>query len=703
MRLWRKGIWAALLLSLLRWVGPVDCFAASKARHEKTYEYSDNVLFQGVYGTNSLYFEIPEYWNVQYVTARITYAVSPLITEVPANLTFYINGDPVGTQKVDAKDGSLVEYELEIPLSYLTDGYNEFRIGGYARLYDEEGCLDNLSGANWIEILGTSYLLVGYELSDAEITLGDYPYPFVSSLDETGKSLTVYLPDTPSKQELAAAFALCADLADETEGTCELQIKNFQSLSKTGNRIILSTTERLPESIQKEAQTALEEKGFPTDDAWLLEYEQGGGRTLIIAAKEEERLKQCVGTLLNADRISQEKDAYAAIPDSEEILYEQDLTVNALMTEGVELEELVGQDGLNFIGPFHQTQTIYLPYTGGFVLGEGGKITLKLRYSDNLDFDRSMITVYWGNTPIASKRLEQEQADGDEFSFLLPADVTGEQAGSITIAYDLELKELYCTKRADQMPWGYVSGDSSLYLPMGSTTNYSFAHRPYPFQNLGQFHDLALVVPETMTEEEYRLFVALANFCGTQLGAVGQLDVYDADTFPTEETDANIISLGTFRDNPLIQTLQPSLSISYQENGEAFADNEQVIFGETYARDIGVLQMIRSPYHSDRAILVACAADQEGIGILADYLTDAEKLAALSGDACIIDSDLIGKTYTFLNQTAGDRVTLREQLAENKEAVIFTLVSTAAMALLALAVTIIAIRYGRNKKNERKN
>ena len=46
-------------------------------------------------------------------------------------------------------------------------------------------------------------------------------------------------------------------------------------------------------------------------------------------------------------------------------------------------------------------------------------VDIKMRYSDNLDFDRSLVTLYWGDTPVASKKLSHEFADNDTFSFLI--------------------------------------------------------------------------------------------------------------------------------------------------------------------------------------------------------------------------------------------------------------------------------------------
>ena len=77
--------------------------------------------------------------------------------------------------------------------------------------------------------------------------------------------------------------------------------------------------------------------------------------------------------------------------------------------------------------------------------------------------------MYWGETPIASKKLTKERSSGDELTFTIPADVVGTSAGKVSIAFDLEIQDLICTPRQMDMPWGYVTKDSILYKYINST------------------------------------------------------------------------------------------------------------------------------------------------------------------------------------------------------------------------------------------
>lgn len=196
---------------------PVTTLNVGSASYFKDFTYDDNVLFSGIYKTHKFYFQIPEYWDCQYVYAQIEAELSQLIQDVPASLTFMINDDPIATCQMDYQNGSTQVFYVEIPVEYIQEGYNSFSITGYVRLYDEDGCIDDFSGANWISVRGTSFVQVGYEARDAENRISAYPYPFMSSLNEDGSETEILVSDECDADELAAALLLRADLGSETD------------------------------------------------------------------------------------------------------------------------------------------------------------------------------------------------------------------------------------------------------------------------------------------------------------------------------------------------------------------------------------------------------------------------------------------------------------------------------------------------------
>ncbi len=672
-----------------------------ETQHHQIFKYSQNIVLRGMFEKSGFFFKVQKYWDTVYALAQIEYTVSPLITDdVPASLTFFINNQPIYSCAVRYNDGVSQIVYVPIPTEFLKEGFNEFAITGYVRLYDDDECLDDFSGANWISISASSFIETGYELVDIEGKLSYYPYPLISSVDQTGADLTVFVPSGANEEELRAAFMLRAHLGNETTTEDKIAFRTLDHYERsTGNALIVAQLGRLP-------QEALSQYNALGEDfsggAAVFEYEKEDGFVIVVTASDEKDLSEGACLLMDEDRITQEKYNWAFVAAGSAQTVITNRTLSSLIEDGETIKGITNQDGIQFIGPFHQENTIFLPFSGGFVLGEGGKIELRMRYSDNLDFDRSLVTVYWGSTPVASKKLEKENADNDIFSFLMPSDVVGTHSDSIRIAFDLEIQELYCTKRADQMPWAYVSGDSTFYLPSGVSSTYDLALRPYPFQVLGLYNNLAVVVPDKMSDTEYSLLGRIAALTGTNVSPYGTMKIWFASKFPLEKENANVIVLGTWKDNVIIQMLDKDLSFKFAEDGSRFVSNDQLLLSPRYASEISVFQIIRHPKQDGRAILVVSAPDDKALSLVDRFCSVQENNWTFAGDTFVIDTDLETKSFRFLEELPEEKLTLQERLTQHKDAVLFTLISTAAMLVLFVGALLILLRYRRNVNEEGK-
>ena len=671
-----------------------------ETQYVKIFKYSSNIVLRGIFGSSGFFFKIQDYWDTRYVLAQIEYTVSPMIQGVPASLTFFINDHPIYSCSVNYENGASQIVFVSIPLEFLLTDYNEFAITGYVRVYDEDGCLDDFSGANWISISESSFIEAGYDLVDFGNKISYYPYPLISSMDDTGADLTVYVPNQALEEELRAAFLMRADLGNETGAEDRIGFKTLpETLPEQGNALIIAQADRLPEYARKAMPAGID---LSWEGAFVYLYGQQGAYVMVVTAARAEDLTEAAFMLLDSERVSQEKYDWTFVPAGAANIVIANRSQSALIENGETIKSVTNQNGINFIGPFHQVSTIYLPFSGGFVLGEGGKVELKMRYSDNLDFDRSMVTVYWGDTPVASKKLDRDKATLDTFSFMMPSDVVGTHAASIKIAFDLEIKELYCTKRADEMPWAYVSGESTLYFPAGNASVYDLSLRPYPFQRLGLFNSLAVVVPDEIDEIEYAVFGRIAALMGADVSPYGTISVWYASHFPKENQNVNVIALGTWQDNAFLRAINDQLNFPFTEEGTRFASNSQLLLSERYAAEICVLQYIRSPYQEGRAVLAVCAPDSQVLSQLDRYAAVQENTWSLAGDAFLIDRDLETKSFRFLKENAIEKATLRDRLEKNRDAILFTIISTSVMFLMLIAIILILLRYRRNRREEEK-
>ena len=163
-----------------------------------------------------------------------------------------------------------------------------------------------------------------------------------------------------------------------------------------------------------------------------------------------------------------------------------------------------------------------------------------------------------------------------------------------------------------------------------------------------------------------------------------------------------MIVIGTWQDNVIIQMLNNLLSFKFEDNGSRFAGNDQLLLSTRYAEEISVLQIIRHPYQDGRAILVVSASDDKALSLVDRFSAVQENTWSFAGDAFIIDTDLETKNYRFLEDLPEQKLTLQERLAQHKDAVLFTLISTSAMLILFFGALMILLRYRRNVSEENK-
>lgn len=677
------------------------------ADYRKIYEYNSNVLFSGIFKKNTYSFRIENYWDTVYAYAQIQYTISPLIEDVPASLTFYVNDEPVDSFRLEYTDGGTKTAYVRIPVEKLKEGFNNFSISGYVRLYDEDGCLDDFSGANWVSVSQDSLIIVGYNVTDTANLLQYYPFPFVSSIDEQGDNCGIYVPEDADDAEMKAALLIRADLGDETSGSDDVKFGSLKEMSTDhrANNVIIASKTRLPENIRN----SLPSDAKTNAGAYVFEYSGNGGTTLVITADNSDDLYEGAAMLMDDSRLVQEKGLSAFVASGAADTAIESSALSDLTVKETSIKDITSQNGLEFIGPFRQEQEIYLKSSNGFILGQGGKVTLNYRYSDNLDFDRSLLTVYWGSTPVASKKLTKEGAAGDSVSFTMPEDVVGTSATSVKIAFDLEIKDLYCTKREDQMPWAYVSGNSTLFLPVGNGTNYTLDLRPYPLERMGIYNALTVVVPDEMTSDVYDLLGRSIALYGSSIEPYGDLRVlhaFEASSVLTKENDVdsdrNLLVVGTPADNVFLTALNDSLSFQFNDAGDAFVSNNQLLLSDTYAKSIGVIQLIRSPYAENKAVLAVSAPNDTAAAAMVTWLRSEKNSWKLTGDAFVIDGTDESRGFTFLEAEKTAGMSLSERISNNKPAVILTMVSTIAMLILLLAVILLLTRYRHNKKRDEK-
>lgn len=679
-----------------------------KTSYAANFPLNSNTVLSGIFSSTAIYFSIPEYWEAKYAVVELNYSVSQLIKGVPSTLTFSINNVPFYSCEVKYINSEMQTMYAVIPTNLLKSGYNNLEVSGYVRLYDKEGCIDDSSKANWISISKESYVTVGYEIkADNNAMISYYPFPFMSTLDPTGSETTILVSDNGSNGEEAAAIFLAANLGNKTSEENNIKIGNWSKDNTlgAGNNIFIGLTENLPSELQSyisDYKQELSENGI------VLFVNNKGKPMLVIVSDKEEGLMEAVRMLVEKDRTDQEQSNTAKVKIGSAQIVKDSKKLNDTVLDQYTIERIT-DGGLSFIGPFHQVKDLYLPVSNDYVLSSEGKISLKFRYSENLDFNKSLITVLWGNVPIASKKLSKDNAGSDELTFNIPVDIVGTSAKQMSITFDLEIPDTVCTPRQMDMPWAYVTKDSSLYLPINNSVVPEFDTKPVPFQYKGSYNDVLIVLPDESDMEELTLLGKTLAMYGKGADAYGNLSVCKASEFlekvkekNSDYKEKNIITVGTPQNNKFINSLNEKLYFPYNEDKTRFMSNEKLVLSDNYANRIGTMQLLKSPYKESHSVLVLTGATSEALKNIDKIISSGKLQEKLKDDCVLIDSNLDIKTYKFkVKEVKESKPTFVDRIIENKDSLVFTLASTSIMLILFLSVVLILIRN--RTQNQSKN
>ena len=208
------------------------------------------------------------------------------------------------------------------------------------------------------------------------------------------------------------------------------------------------------------------------------------------------------------------------------------------------------------------------------------------------------------------------------------------------------------------------------------------------------FNDLLVVIPDEITEEELDTLGHIIALYGESITPYGDIQVKRAGELGTgEEKSHNIITVGNYNDNSLIQELNGQLYFKYNEDGTAFQSNGRLVLSDDYAGKIASLQLLYSPYADNKAILVAGALNDETLSNIKSFISKDENVWKLEKDTVLIDDELEIKTFEMAAVEKNRKQPVLKTIFENnRDSVIFAVAATSVMLLLLLAVVLILIR-----------
>ncbi|WP_239256624.1 cellulose biosynthesis cyclic di-GMP-binding regulatory protein BcsB [Listeria ilorinensis] len=680
-----------LFLGVLLLLAGLFFFQIDTQAADKNYQvvFGTDKEAKGKYTTTNQNFTIEDYWNTESVKVKFVYQITQLTEKEISTITFSINGRPFYSFRPDVTDSGTKEIELDVPTANLKKGANQLSIEGfvYTNLPDDRCTIDQ-TPANWLHIDKTTAIDIGFNEEDFQNTISDFGTRFTGLDTVKEQASSVLVSDKNADAELSGALETLA--AFSSENTSDDQNITF---GKYGNpekqdgkkyQLLFAKYANLPEGMRGQVK-----KSNQLEDEALLKVLTTGDTYYLVATSNSDKALQAAAKLLANQELVRQLSL-----DEKWVKPGDDILTPATKTDRT-ISLTDSGDKLKGIG--HVEQDYFIKMPANRTIAGGSKVNLDIRYSQNLDFEHSLVTVLVNGKPVGSQKLSADKANGNTVTLTIPPDMKIIGNFSLTVAFDLVLKDNYCGFINDaEIPWGYITPESNFELHTTEKTDLLFNQYPYPFIQDGTFSQTTVIVPNQLDADTTDSLENLFNLLGKFVtGNNGELNVQKSKNFEGENSNQNLIAVGTFQNNHVIKEANDTLYFQYNDKGQYFISNEKLKIDPSYGERIGSVQLLPSIYNEKRGLLAVTGPTSATTKLGSTLLGSKESLSKIYGDGAIVDQDDTIHAYRFKKEASQETQSFSSKISENKATLAFVAVAFMAAILLIIAIVLLLRKYRR--------
>lgn len=685
--------WTRLLFFVLLFCCAVQAASAEEAEQKIVHSLSTQSM-SGYQSMNDQYFELESYWEITKVLLQLQYDASPLVDEQLSSMTLYVNGTPFHSFRPAAENNQ--ELTVAIPSKLLVEGVNTLSLQGNRTTSTDEQlynvCTVNDERDNWMTVKDSSTISIHYVSKPSQQHISDGYERFIGIDTSKASSHAVVVSDEQSAAELEAALYSIAGLSkakSSGDKQIPLLIEGDQEIASKQVVLYISKLAHLPASIKAQlGDTELADRA-------IIKHVQLGGQTMLLVASDSDEL------LVKAGRYAANQELMEQTTLAEKYIDED----TDVLTPPVQVSQFIKltETGDKLTGPMHQEKEYYIALPANQSIAEASKIRLDLRYAQNLNFDRSLVTVLINNKPIGSKKLSEVMANQDMLELPIPKNLDVNGNFTVKAAFDLEIDHTPCTVTQDQMPWAYIDSTSMLQLNTVDRSDLLFNYYPANFMRGGGFNAIAIVMPEQLTEADYRsvanIFHLLGRYAQTNHG---EIHVYQDSVDETALDNKHIIAIGSYQNNALIRKNNEQLYFKFDERGAGFISNEKKSIETEYGKRIGSLQLLPSPYSEGYGMMLVTGAEPQYYELASQAIASESTLWKLYGDSIVVDKDGHLSAYRFKEelQQSGGMLPIFER--DDVQSFVLSAMLTIIVAIVALLL-LTRKHWRRRRKNDETN
>ncbi|GEO58185.1 cellulose synthase [Companilactobacillus paralimentarius] len=672
----------AIFIAAITLLQPTSVQAADNQTYTQQFQNSITTL-SGKSVEANMYFTKMDYWDLKKVTFNFNYQISQLANRQASDITVSLNGVKFYSFRPKDKTGFQTE-KITVPLD-LVSGSNRLTINGQIldQMPDKNYQLQQ-TPANWLTIGNGSNINFEYQLKEAENTLSSF-YAHFSGQDTIAYQRSkIATADNPTAKELTASMiALSGESRIITTENDQIPVVKASELNAAKNdyMLVVAKYNHLPDELKKQI-----DPNQLKNRALIKTYYTDGKHYLIVTAKSGTLLEKAARFVAN-EELMKETDK-----DSEDVEETTDTYTSSLHDNGTHYLT-TSADRIEGAGHKETSYLVQLPNDRSNA--DGSQITLHFNYSKNLNFNRSLVTLYVNNTVIGSKKLSAVHANNDTLTVKLPRGLSLGSSFTVRAAFDLEMKD-QDTSDNSNTPWAQVSPDSKMLVKSQRSNDLLFTNYPTLFINNETYDDIAVVAPKNLNTDDFKTLTNIFNLIGNFAKSnTGKIQFYESMPSQSILKNSNVIVLGTPQNNPMIKKLNPNLYFKYSKSFNRIVSNEKLSIEKDYGKNIGTAQLMRSPYNDKRGMLVVTGSNAKDVYLASTQINFQKNIQQFTGDAIVVDMNNAHYGYRFKKNKAIDKsLENKRTFSKNSQLILYLGLALIVIILIGVGVILTARKQG---------
>lgn len=632
---------------------------------------TNGILLTGGQLQSGIVFTLPTDQVITNARLNLSLKVSQALAARNTSLQLMLNGQPLGTLPLSASDNTSEDYQLDIPAAMVVSSNNlSFKINDADQLLCER---DSASQYQVTILPKTTLSLEGQQLNIGN-TLRNFPRPFLDPLRMSASSVSMVFGETVTPGEVSAAAIIASWMGIQSDyrGITfpvlrnDLPEKNGIVFAHPGETIAGLT-------VPDVTGPTLQMVDNPVNPVYKL---------MLVTGKNDDELRQAAWRLTQPLSVDMPSLAVAqqTIPVSK--AYDAPRWINT--DRPVQLSELLRKDqSLTTTGIWHDALRVNFRAAPDLFLWDGDTLPVKLHYrfpaESWIDEDNSFLNVSLNNTFLRNLTVNKvglleniwHRLGGDarQETYTLKLDpylIYGDN--QLQLYFNIKpLASAPCSVLTNNNIKSRIEEDS--YIDLSHTRHFTllpnlayFVGASFPFTRFADYSQTVLMLPSAPSDAEISTLLDMAGRSGNATGVPlshnnVMFGVPAGGSLHERLQHSDVLAVSTLAQTAFNQAIMQVSPYSVNahtlgvKSPDWLAKARGWLTGDWYRQTLDADRYFssnedwrgfisyRSPWNSDRLVVMAVATDDGELNKLHQDLTSQRINAGIRGDTAIITDE----------------------------------------------------------------